>query len=58
MLSTPLDDQDAGNCGCTLGLAALFVEVLMVAVAASALSLRPTASLTPLGISTRTNEEP
>ena len=36
MLSTPLDNQDVGNWGCILGLAALFVEGLTVAVAAYA----------------------
>jgi hypothetical protein len=46
MLSTPLDDQDVGNWACTLGLAALFVEGLMVAVAAYAISLRPAVSQT------------
>jgi hypothetical protein len=40
MLSTPLDNQDVGNWACTLGMAALFVEGLMVAVAAYAISLR------------------
>ena len=49
MLSTPLDNQDVGNWACTLGLAALFVEGLMVAVAAYAISLRRMASLEPLG---------
>jgi hypothetical protein len=38
MLSTPLDNQDVGNWACTLGMAALFVEVLMVAVSAYAIS--------------------
>jgi hypothetical protein len=38
--------------------AALFVEVLMIAVSVYAISLRPTASLTPLGVGTRTNGEP
>jgi hypothetical protein len=45
MLSTPLDNQDVGNWACTLGMAALFVEGLMVAVAAYATSLRGAASL-------------
>ena len=53
ILSTPLDNQDVGNWACTLGLAALFVEGLMVAVAAYAISLRRTASLQPLGIGNR-----
>ena len=38
VLSTPLDNQDVGNWACTLGMAALFVEGLMVAVAAYAIS--------------------
>src|SRR5580704_6459633 len=46
MLSTPLDNQDVGNWACTLGLAALFVEGLIVAVAAYAISLRPAVSQT------------
>jgi hypothetical protein len=40
-----------------LGLAALFVEGLMVAVAAYAISLRRTASLEHLGIGNRTSHE-
>ena len=57
MLSTPLDNQDVGNWACTLGLAALFVEGLMVAVAAYAVSLGRAASPEPHGISNRTNQE-
>jgi hypothetical protein len=38
ILSTPLDNQDVGNWACTLGMAALFVEGLMVAVGAYAIS--------------------
>jgi hypothetical protein len=38
LLSTPLDNQDVGNWACMLGLAALFVEGLMVALAAYAIS--------------------
>ena len=57
MLSTPLDNQDVGNWACALGLAAIFVEGVMVAVAAYAISLRPTASLQPLGISDRNGQE-
>ncbi len=58
MLSTPLDNQDVGNWACTLGLAALFVEGLMVAVAAYAISLSRMAFLEPLGIGDRTSQEP
>jgi FtsH-binding integral membrane protein len=50
VLSTPLDNQDVGNWSCTLGMAALFVEGLMVAVAAYAISLRRAVSLQPLPI--------
>jgi hypothetical protein len=57
MFSTPLDNQDVGNWSCVLGLAALFVEGLLVAVAAYAISLGRTASLQPLGVSSRTGQE-
>jgi hypothetical protein len=57
MLSTPLDNQDVGNWACTLGVAALFVEGLMVAVAAYAISLRPEASLEPLKSSNENGQE-
>jgi hypothetical protein len=50
ILSTPLDSQDVGNWSCTLGMAALFVEGLLVAVAAYAISLRRAVSLLPLAI--------
>ena len=39
-------NQDVGNWACTLGMAALFVEGLLVAVAAYAISLRPAVSQT------------
>ena len=58
MLSTPIDDQDVGNWGCPLGLAALFVEGLMVAVAAYAISLRRLTSLELLRLSNRSGQEP
>ena len=51
ILSTPLDNQDVGNWACTLGMAALFVEGLMVAIAAYAISLGRAVSLRPLAIS-------
>lgn len=38
MFSTPLDNVDVGNWSCTLGMAALFVEGLLVAIAAYAIS--------------------
>jgi hypothetical protein len=57
MLSTPLDNQDVGNWACTLGLAALFVEGLMVAVAAYAISLRRMASIESVRIANRTGRQ-
>jgi FtsH-binding integral membrane protein len=57
ILSTPLDNQDVGNWACALGLAALFVEGMMVAVAAYAVSLRRMASVEHLGMGNRTNQE-
>ena len=56
MLSTPLDNQDVGNWVCTLGLAALFVEGLMVAVAAYAISLGRIATLQSVGVANRTGQ--
>jgi hypothetical protein len=38
MFSTPLDNQDVGNWACTLGMAALFVEGSLVAIAAFAIA--------------------
>ena len=58
MLSTPLDHQDVGNWMCTLGLAALFVEGVIVAVAAYAISLRQKVSLEALAINNRISQEP
>jgi hypothetical protein len=57
ILSTPLDNQDVGNWACTLGMAALFVEGLMIAVAAYAISVRRMASPEHLGIGNRTSHE-
>jgi hypothetical protein len=37
MFSTPLDNVDVGNWSCTLGMAALFVEGLLVAIATYAI---------------------
>lgn len=42
LLSTPLDNQDVGNWACMLGMAAIFVEGLMVAL--SAYTLTPASS--------------
>ena len=58
VLSTPLDNQDVGNWACTLGLAALFVEGLLVAVAAYAISIRRAVSLRPLAISNGNSPRP
>jgi hypothetical protein len=57
ILSTPLDNLDVGNWACPLGLAALFVERLIVAVAAYAVSLRRAASPEPPAISNQANQE-
>lgn len=38
LLSTPLDNQDVGNWACMLGMAAIFVEGLMVALSAYTLT--------------------
>ena len=38
ILRTPLDNQDVGNWSCTLGMAALFVEGSLVAMAAYGIS--------------------
>jgi hypothetical protein len=57
MLSTPLDNQDVGNWACALGLAALFVEGLMVAVAAYAISFGRTATLHPARVANRAGQE-
>jgi hypothetical protein len=43
VLSTPFDNQDVGNWACMLGLAALFVESLMLVLSAYALAGDPTA---------------
>jgi hypothetical protein len=42
MLSTPLDNQDVGNWSCMLGLASIFVEAMLVAMSAYAMSIRQT----------------
>jgi hypothetical protein len=41
VVSTPLDNQDVGNWACMLGIAALFVEGMLVALSAYALSIVP-----------------
>jgi hypothetical protein len=58
MLSTPLDNQDVGNWSCTLGMAALFVEALMVAVAAYAASLGRAVFMRPLAIRNGSGSRP
>jgi hypothetical protein len=52
ILSTPLDNQDVGNWACTLGMAALSVEAVLVAVAAYTISIRRAVSPQNLGITT------
>jgi hypothetical protein len=56
LLSTPLDHQDVGNWACMLGMAALFVEGLMVAVGAYAVSHGR--RLTPASVSTGNGASP
>jgi hypothetical protein len=46
LFSTPLDRADVGNWSCALGMAALFVEGVLVAVALYAMSVRPDAERT------------
>jgi hypothetical protein len=41
MFSSPLDRVDVGNWSCELGMAALFVEGVLVAIALYAIALRP-----------------
>jgi hypothetical protein len=40
LFSTPLDRADVGNWSCELGMAALFVEAVLVAISLYAMSLR------------------
>jgi hypothetical protein len=46
LISTPLDRADVGNWSCELGMAALFIEGVLVAIALYAMSLRPGAEPT------------
>ena len=41
LLSTPLDNQDVGNWSCMLGMAALFVEGMLVVLSVYAVSVAP-----------------
>jgi lysylphosphatidylglycerol synthetase-like protein (DUF2156 family) len=41
LFNTPLDRVDVGNWSCELGMAALFVEGILVAIAIYAIALRP-----------------
>ena len=50
VVSTPLDNQDVGNWACMLGIAALFVEGMLVALSAYALSGAPRRHLTAVGV--------
>jgi hypothetical protein len=47
MFSTPLDNVDVGNWSCTLGMAALFVEGMLVTIAAYGMSHGRRLSLAP-----------
>ena len=58
ILNTPLDNKDVGNWACTLGMAALFVEGLLVAVGAYAISIRRAGSLHPLAESNGNGSRP
>jgi len=40
LAGTPFDKQDVGNWSCMLGLAALFVETMMIALSAYAVAVR------------------
>jgi hypothetical protein len=55
VLSTPLDNQDVGNWACMLGIAALFVEGLLVALSAYAMSVAPRRHPTVSGAETEIN---
>jgi hypothetical protein len=50
VVSTPLDNQDVGNWACMLGIAALFVEGMLVALSAYALSSVPRRHLTTVDL--------
>jgi hypothetical protein len=51
VVSTPLDNQDVGNWSCTLGMAALFVEGILVAIGGYALLARPATRRVALQVS-------
>jgi len=53
IVSTPLDNQDVGNWACMLGVAALFVEGLLVALSAYAMSVVPRPHAAVNGAETR-----
>ena len=40
LVSTPLDNQDVGNWACMLGIAALFVEITLAALARHAVTIK------------------
>jgi hypothetical protein len=48
LFSTPFDRADVGNWSCELGMAAVFVEGVLVAIALYAMSVRPPAVRTSL----------
>jgi len=47
LFSSPLDRVDVGNWSCELGMAALFVEAILVAIAFYAIALRPRSTEQP-----------
>lgn len=51
VVSTPLDNQDVGNWACTLGMAALFLEVTLAALNAYAIATRSRARQVLLAVS-------
>jgi hypothetical protein len=50
VVSTPLDNQDVGNWACMLGIAALFVEGMLVALSAYVMSHVPGSHLTTVDV--------
>lgn len=57
IFNTPLDNQDVGNWSCTLGMAALFVEGQLVAMAAYAISHGRRLVLVPASAGSRASHD-
>jgi hypothetical protein len=55
VVSTPLDNQDVGNWACMLGIAALFVEGMLVALSAYAMSNVPRRHLRTIDLAEEQN---